>query len=34
MAFRDEISRLNPEQQPYSVISDLDAWISNKPEWQ
>jgi ABC-type antimicrobial peptide transport system permease subunit len=25
---------VNPEQQSYSVVEDLDSWIADEPEWQ
>lgn len=31
---RKQIGAVNAEQQTYGVISDLDTWISEEPEWQ
>src|SRR5262249_18346879 len=29
-----QVTALNPEQQIYSNVEDLDSWISDEPEWQ
>ena len=29
-----QVAALNPEQQIYSNVEDLDSWISDEPEWQ
>ena len=31
---REQLSAVNPEQQTYSQIEDLDSWISDEQEWQ
>jgi predicted permease len=33
-AVREQISAVNPDQQAYSGMGDLDEWISDQPEWQ
>ncbi len=33
-ALRAQVAAVDPEQQVYGEIYDLDAWISIKPEWQ
>jgi len=30
----NQVSTVNPEQQIYSNVDDLEAWIANEPEWQ
>jgi ABC-type antimicrobial peptide transport system permease subunit len=29
-----QLTAVNPEQQTYNTVSDLDTWISDEPEWQ
>jgi hypothetical protein len=29
-----QVAAVNPEQQIYSNVEDLDSWISDEPEWQ
>jgi len=31
---RTQLSAVNPQQQTYSVVADLDTWVSDEPEWQ
>jgi predicted permease len=31
---RAQLSTVNPDQQAYGVMGDLDRWISDEPEWQ
>ncbi|MGA7343183.1 MAG: ABC transporter permease [Terracidiphilus sp.] len=31
---RAQMSAVNPEQQTYSLVDDLETWISDEPEWQ
>jgi predicted permease len=33
-AIRRALAAVNPDQQAASVVSDLDKWISDQPEWQ
>ena len=33
-AIRRALSTVNPDQQAARVVSDLDKWISDQPEWQ
>ena len=33
-AVRKQISAVNPDQQAYSGMGDLEEWISDQPEWQ
>ena len=33
-AVREQISAVNPDQQAYGDMEDLETWISNEPEWQ
>jgi predicted permease len=33
-AVRKQISAVNPDQQAYSGMGDLQEWISDQPEWQ
>ena len=33
-AIRIALARVNPNQQAVHVVSDLDKWISDQPEWQ
>lgn len=33
-AVREQLIAVNPDQQAYGVIDDLDTWISVEPEWQ
>lgn len=33
-AVRAEVSEVNPEQQAYGEMEDLEKWISDEPEWQ
>jgi len=33
-AVRQQLSAVNPDQQAYSVMEDLETWISDEPEWQ
>jgi predicted permease len=33
-AIRIALARVNPNQQAARVVSDLDKWISDQPEWQ
>ena len=33
-AVRAALAEVNPEQQAARVVSDLDKWISDQPEWQ
>jgi predicted permease len=33
-AIRQQLKELNPEQQAYSSIEDLETWISDEPTWQ
>jgi len=31
---QENLTTVNPEQQSYSVVEDLDSWIADEPEWQ
>jgi predicted permease len=31
---RTRLSAVNPQQQTYSVVADLETWIADEPEWQ
>src|SRR5215470_7850061 len=31
---REQVSEVNPDQQAYGEMADLDTWISDEPEWQ
>ncbi|HEX8712196.1 MAG TPA: ADOP family duplicated permease, partial [Terracidiphilus sp.] len=33
-AVRQQISAVNPDQQAYGEMDDLETWISDEPEWQ
>jgi hypothetical protein len=33
-ALRAQLMAVNPEQQTYGIVEDLETWISNEPEWQ
>jgi predicted permease len=33
-SIRRALAAVNPDQQAARVVSDLDTWISNQPEWQ
>lgn len=33
-AVRADVSEVNPEQQAYGEMEDLEKWISDEPEWQ
>ena len=33
-AVRQQISAVNPDQQAYGDMEDLETWISDEPEWQ
>ncbi len=33
-AVREQLSAVNPDQQAYGTINDLETWISEEPEWQ
>lgn len=33
-AVQAQVVAVNPEQQIYSMVEDLDSWISDEPEWQ
>ena len=33
-AIEEQLAAVNPEQQTYSTDENLDAWISDQPEWQ
>lgn len=33
-AVRAQLLAVNPDQQTWNEIEDLDSWISNEPEWQ
>jgi predicted permease len=33
-SLRAQLTAVNPEQQTYNVVEDLETWISNEPEWQ
>ncbi len=33
-AVRQQVSAVNPDQQAYSEMDDLETWISDEPEWQ
>src|SRR5437667_12230629 len=33
-AVQQQLARVNPEQQTYSIVRDLEAWITDLPEWQ
>jgi predicted permease len=31
---KDQLATVNPDQQTYSHVDDLEAWIAGEPEWQ
>src|SRR5437660_1027397 len=33
-AVQEQLARVNPEQQTYSIVRDLETWITDAPEWQ
>jgi len=33
-ALRAQLTAVNPEQQTYSNVEDLESWIADEPEWQ
>jgi hypothetical protein len=33
-AVQEQLTAVNPEQQTYSTVEDLDSWISDEHEWQ
>jgi predicted permease len=33
-ALQAQLTAVNPEQQTYTTVEDLDTWISDEPEWQ
>jgi predicted permease len=33
-ALRAQLMAVNPEQQTYKIVEDLETWISDEPEWQ
>ena len=33
-AVRSQLTAVNPDQQTYSNVEDLETWISDEPEWQ
>jgi predicted permease len=33
-SLRAKLAAVNPEQQTFGSVEDLDSWISNEPEWQ
>lgn len=33
-AIREQLAAVNPQQQTYSQVEDLDSWLSDEPEWQ
>ena len=33
-AVREQLSSVNPDQQAYGEMDDLETWISDEPEWQ
>ena len=33
-AVQAQLTAVNPEQQTYSIVEDLNSWISDEPEWQ
>jgi predicted permease len=33
-AVQAQLAAVNPEQQTYDTVGDLDTWISDEPEWQ
>jgi len=33
-AVQEQLARVNPEQQTYSIVRDLETWITDVPEWQ
>jgi predicted permease len=33
-AVQAQLTAVNPEQQTYTTVDDLDTWISDEPEWQ
>lgn len=33
-AIRQQVSAINPDQQAYGEMEDLETWISDEPEWQ
>lgn len=33
-AVQEQLARVNPEQQTYGIVRDLETWITDVPEWQ
>jgi predicted permease len=33
-AVQQQLTQVNPEQQTYSMVRDLETWITDAPEWQ
>jgi ABC-type antimicrobial peptide transport system permease subunit len=33
-AVRKQLSAVNPDQQAYATMNDLETWITDEPEWQ
>ena len=33
-AVQEQLARVNPEQQIYSIVRDLETWVRDAPEWQ
>jgi predicted permease len=33
-AVRAQVTEVDPEQQTYGTVEDLDSWISDEPQWQ
>jgi predicted permease len=33
-AVRAQLATVNPDQQTYNMVEDLDSWVSDQPEWQ
>jgi len=33
-AVQEQLARVNPEQQIYSTVANLETWITDEPEWQ
>jgi predicted permease len=33
-AVRAQLAAVNPDQQTYNMVEDLDSWVSDQPEWQ
>jgi predicted permease len=33
-AVQEQLARVNPEQQTYSIVRDLETWITDAPEWR